>query len=144
MVVWIIVAAVLIVSAVLIWILLYRVLKEKLGKNPMKIRQVPRGVLLGLKRKYMKELAKLEDDVRGGRLTIREAYQRLSLIIRLFVFEVTGIRVQEYTLSEIEKLNYKPLTALVSEYYVPEFAREADSDIMSAIYKTRGVIDKWT
>lgn len=92
---------------------------------------------------YLNKLDKLESDLGEGKITSRKAYQELSMLIRLFVYELTGIEVQSYTLKEIKKLKISVLYELVKEYYDPEFSKISKGNITSSINKTRGVIKRW-
>ena len=76
-------------------------------------------------------------------MDIRAGYQELSIIIRTFVNEVTGIEVQNYALKEIKKLEMPLLYELIKEYYAPEFSENSLGDIENSINKTRKVIEKW-
>ncbi len=144
MILWLILGFVLIGLAIFLVIFFHKKLKNDIEEAKiMKIKKPKRITLQFIKGKYMKELSYLDEDVRSGKITPREGYQRLSLDIRLFVYEVTGIRVQECTLMDIERLNIPALTQLVREYYRPEFAPEEVKQVSGAIMKTRGVIDKW-
>ena len=69
--------------------------------------------------------------------------QEISVCIRGFIFEATGIPVEKYTLSEIRKVNIPALTQLVEEYYEPEFARFTYADVNQSLYKTRKVLELW-
>lgn len=99
--------------------------------------------VLNIKNKYLKKIDVIKNNVENKKITNRKAYQSISNIIRHFVYEVTAIRVQKYTLSEIEKLDMPMLYELVSEYYEPEFSKNSVGDIKSSIDKTRKVIEKW-
>jgi len=96
-----------------------------------------------IQNKYLKRLDNLRKKLELGKITVRTAYQGLSTLIRYFVYEVTDIKVQNYTLFEIEQLNMPFLTELIQEYYAPEFARQSIGDIKQAIEKTRKVVEKW-
>ena len=85
----------------------------------------------------------LESELDGGMITSRKAYQELSMTIRLFVYELTGVEVQSYTLKEIKKLNIPVLYELIKEYYDPEFSKLSKGNIKLSIDKTRGVIQRW-
>ena len=80
----------------------------------------------------------------NNNISIREAYQKLSSTIRYFVYEVTNIKVQNYTLQDIKKLDMPILYELVEEYYVPEFSEKSIGNIKLSIEKTRKVIEKWS
>ena len=74
---------------------------------------------------------------------MRGGYQDLSGLIRDFVHDATGIKVQNYSLREIQKVGIPGLTALVQEYYEPEFARQSMADIRASMFRTRKAIELW-
>lgn len=96
-----------------------------------------------IKNKYIKELNDLEYKFDNKEITNRRAYQSLSMIIRLFVYELTGLEVHKCTLTDIKKLNIPILYELVKEYYDPEFARLSRGNIKASIGKTKEVILRW-
>ena len=96
-----------------------------------------------IKQKYIKKLNMIEGKINNNKISIRKAYQSFSVIIRYFVYELTGIKVQNYTLEEIEKLNMPILYELIKEYYEPEFSEKSLGNIKVSLEKTRKVIEKW-
>ena len=142
--IWLIIAIVLLVLVILAQIFFRLLFKGRL-KRPKKLKVVkPKPkTLLEIKNKYFNKLYVIEQDVHGGRITVREGYQRISGCIRDFVFEATRIPVDKYSLAEIKKVGMPALTQLVTEYYEPEFARETFSDIYQSINKTRKVLQLW-
>jgi len=100
------------------------------NRSKSKIKKAPEMKKLTLeekeriKRKYIQKIDKLKRKVDNEKIDTRGAYQALSLIIRHFVHEITNIKVQNYSLEEIKKLNIQVLYELIKEYYVPEFARK--------------------
>ena len=96
-----------------------------------------------IKKEYLNKIKELEEKLENKQISNRKAYQNLSLIIRLFVYEVTKINVQKCTLQEIKQYKLPVLTELVEEYYVPEFSKEEYDGISSSIEKTRKAIEKW-
>ena len=96
-----------------------------------------------LKTKYLNLLRKLDAQFSDGSVDLRTAYQKISLIIRNFVFEATGIKVQNYTLEDIRAAKLTSLEGLVEEYYSPEFARMSEGDFRASMNKTRKVIEQW-
>ncbi len=96
-----------------------------------------------IKLKYIKKIENLEEKINNNKISIRGAYQNLSVIIRFFVYEITNIKVQNYTLREIERLGIPALSELIKEYYAPEFAKHSLGNIKESIVKTRKVIEKW-
>lgn len=92
---------------------------------------------------YLELLDALERDFNQGICDIRCTYQRMSVIIRDFVYEMTGIKVQNYTLRDIRKIRMPILEELVEEYYSPEFAQKSEGDVKASLDKTRNAIKNW-
>lgn len=138
---------ILIIAMFIIAITIYFLIETMKKKNEVvKIEDVkivePKNIK-AIQNKYLKRLDNLRKKLELNKITIRVAYQGLSTLIRYFIYEVTDIKVQNYTLSEIEKLNMPFLTELIQEYYAPEFAKQSIGDIKQSIEKTRKVVEKW-
>lgn len=95
------------------------------------------------RKKYIQMLLNLRKRYKEGHISERQAYQELSRIIRHFVYSVTGIRVQNYTLEELRKINIPNLYYLIGECYRPEFDTEGRGNIEQSIDKARKVIEEW-
>lgn len=133
----------LFILSIIIVAIYFLFIRHRIKDKPIEIKKPPMSLVAGIKKKYLDAIIKIEDDVNKGKIDNRKAYRELSSVIRLFVFDMTGIKVQNYTLTEISILKIKPLTTLVAEYYSPEFAKGENGDIKNSIVKTRGVIQKW-
>ena len=96
-----------------------------------------------IKSKYLAELENIKQALWTQQISTRDAYQKMSLCIRHFVYEVTGIQVQNYTLEDIKGLHMPGLEALIAEYYAPEFAMTSMSDSSASIERTKRVIELW-
>lgn len=96
-----------------------------------------------IKLTYLNKLNELLTKVNNGSIQNRKAYQELSKLIRTFIYEMTSIQVQNYTLADIKKINMPVLYELVSEYYDPEFSKISKGNISNSIEKTRRVIEAW-
>lgn len=96
-----------------------------------------------IKSNYLQELQILKQEINNNKINNRHAYQKLSKIIRNFIFEATNIKVQNYTLKDIKTLNLPFLYELVSEFYNPEFSQNEKGNIMLSIEKTTAVITQW-
>ena len=143
---WLILAlvcvAVIIASQIVFRVLLKDQLKRKKEKKP-KIKKVSKKPLPVLKWEYLQRMQYLERNLVSGGYDKRRGYQELSSLIREFVHDVTGIKVQNYSLREIRRLGMPGLTALVQEYYEPEFARQSMADIRGSLFRTRKAIELW-
>ena len=131
---------VIIILIVIILITLFIIKRKELKK----LVQIPSNKeIINIKNKYLVLLQELENNINNNKITNRSAYQKLSSIIRNFIYETTNIKVQNYTLKEIKTINMPTLTELVSEYYDPEFSSISKGNIISSLNKTRMVIEKW-
>lgn len=96
-----------------------------------------------IKNKYLYNIQTITNNYNENIITKRKAYQNLSRLIRNFVYETTNIKVQYYTLKDINNLNIPILSELLEEYYTPEFERNSKGDIIKSINKTKKVIEEW-
>lgn len=109
---------------------------EKIPKENVKNISVIKG-------RFLHELDVIERQYENKEIELRTAYQQISEEVRLFVFEVTGIKAQNFSLGEIKRSNIPSLYNLIKEYYEPEFASKSVGDFKLSINKARSVIKKW-
>ena len=142
---WDIIYLLIIITIVITAITIYLILGRKKDKKVENVTQIkPVTNKRVIKNRYIVKLHQLQGRIKDNEIDIRNAYQELSKTIRYFVFEMTGIKVQNFTLEEIEKLNIPLLYELIQEYYTPEFSEKSLGDIMSSIDRARKVIEKWS
>lgn len=127
----------------LIILLLIIILHKKKDIKNVKIIQPSSKNLIDIKSKYLYNIQILIVDLNTNKISERIAYQSLSRLIRNFIYEVTNIKVQYYTLEDIKKINIPILSKLVEEYYKPEFERVSKGNILESIDKTKKVIENW-
>ncbi len=99
-----------------------------------------------IKKKYIAGINKLRTQYEKEELAKRDAYLKLSLMIRGYVHEATGIDVEKSTLNDVKKMGIRHLDKLMEEYYVPEFAEENRSenrDFVTSCNTAVGVIREW-
>lgn len=115
-------------------------------KNAQPVNKEPKKKKVDInkvKSKYLANLAGIERMYGDGKIDVRESYQKMSEIIRMFVYEVTGIKVQNCSLLDINNMNMPELTMLMQEYYSPEFAQRSEGDVITSINKTKKAIEGW-
>lgn len=120
--------------------------KKKIVLKESTIKNIPERNVKDTKQikdKYLKKLDFIENQYNGNKIKLRQAYLQISEAIRMFVFEMTDIKTQNYSLNEIKNINIPVLYDLIKEYYEPEFAFKSVGDFNSSINKARGVILKW-
>ena len=120
--------------------------KEKNRIDEVKVKAIPEKNIKNIpviKEKYLNQLDTIEYRYTNNMIELRKAYQMISEAVRLFVFEITDITTQNYSLAEIKKLNIPILYELIKEYYEPEFASKSVGDFTTSINKARRVINEW-
>lgn len=118
-----------------------RKIKNPVSKTEMSVAKMAQP---DIKQKYFGQLYFLEKNCRNNEISNRMAYQELSKIIRYFVYEITGIKVHNYTLQEIAAVQLpSDIYSLIRECYEPEFAIDGNGDICGSITKARKVIAEW-
>ena len=120
--------------------------KEKNMVDEVKVKAIPEKNIKNIpviKGKYLNQLDTIEYRYTNNMIELRKAYQMISETVRLFVFEITDITTQNYSLAEIKKLNIPILYELIKEYYEPEFASKSVGDFTTSINKARRVINEW-
>ena len=123
----------------------FRKNKENVVQEP-KVKEIPEKNhknLPVMKEKYLSQLDTIEYNYTNDKIALRTAYQMISEAVRMFVFEVTDITTQNYSLAEIKKINIPILYELIEEYYEPEFASKSVGDFQASIDKARRVIKEW-
>ena len=119
---------------------------KKINIEEKNVKEIPEKNIKNIpviKNKYLNQLDLIENKYTNNKIELRKAYQMISEAIRLFVFEITDITTQNYSLTEIKRLNIPNIYELIAEYYEPEFASKSVGDFNSAINKARRVIKQW-
>lgn len=144
--IWPIIVIGAILAGYLIYLLIRKQMrsgKQKNAREKIVVKQHTSADIKLIKANYISELEKIKSDLCNNQLTTRDAYQQMSMCIRRFVYDVTGIKVQNYTLEDIRQLNITVLEELIMEYYIPEFATESIGNSIESIEKTKRAIEKW-
>ena len=113
------------------------------GLHDLHIRPVSASRLSRFKTQYQKKLQQLSEKQKSGKISERKAYQEMSILIRGFVKDVTGIQVTTCTYTDIKSLNLPALTKLLRTYYEPEFAERSNADFNDSLKDTLEIIKKW-
>ena len=132
-----------IITAVLLFVLLF--LKKNKEEQP-EVKAIPQRNIKNIpaiKNKHLRELEDIEYQYKSNKLELRKAYQMISENVRLFVFEVTDITTQNYSLMEIKKLNIPNLYETIAEYYEPEFSKKPSGDFINSVNKAKDIIQKF-
>ncbi|MBQ3408857.1 MAG: hypothetical protein IJH12_06625 [Clostridia bacterium] len=129
-----------------IYLIVKRAEKSSITKNKPRTKVIPEKNVKNIpaiKSKYLGKLNEVEDRYRNKKISLRRAYQQISEDVRYFVFEVTDITTQNFSLSEIKQVNIPGLYEVIEEYYEPEFASKSVGDFDNAINKARRIVNEW-
>lgn len=144
--IFLLVSIVILVVAFTYYIIYSRNRKTNLELSEIKLKTIPEKNIKNIsaiKEKYLGKLDGIEYKYNNKEIELRKAYQSISEIVRLFVFEMTDITIQNYSLSELKKINIPEIYELIKEYYEPEFTCKPTGNFIVSINKARGVINKW-
>jgi hypothetical protein len=99
-----------------------------------------------LRDEYVRQIDLVVEREAAGRISARDAHQRLSVLVRHFVQELSGIRAPTMTLSELSSSGPRltPVSAVVEVLYPGEFAPEDASSVAGAADVSREVVRRWT
>ncbi len=128
---------------ILLLVVIFYKKKKKIKNNKPVVVTPPLKDRQNIKNKYLHLIDELNNDVNNNKITLRASYQKLSKLIRNFAYEMTNIKVQNYTLTDLYNIDMPILCELVNEYYHPEFAKISRGNILASIAKTKEVIIKW-
>lgn len=113
--------------------------KSKSGNNVRvaePVNQPVPNIPMDIKERYINSVMLLKRDYAENVISKRDGYQRLSLILREYISELTDIDITKKTLAEIRGLNLGPIENLIEEFYYFEFSTEQGGNLDSAINST--------
>ena len=141
------IALLLIVAIVIVFLSILWTTRKKPIKS---VATLPKALkqevdIAALQQKYLQLVDALEGSYLNKEITARVAHQQLSLLLRLFVREVTGYRVDVMTLADIKRNDkLTRLAGPIELYYEPEFAAALMGNVSHAISKGKEMIITWS
>jgi hypothetical protein len=112
------------------------------------VRVAPRQVgdrAARLRDEHLRQIDAVAEQAAAGQVSARDAHQGLSLIVRHFVQELSGIRAPTMTLSELSASGPRltPVSEVVGVLYPGEFAPEDSTTVAGAAEVAREVVRRW-
>lgn len=92
---------------------------------------------------YLKKLEELLVKVTSYEIDSRDAYMRMSQIIREFIQKSIKVNVTNLSKNEISKIGLNDLAKLMDEYYLAQFSKNSVGDVENSIKRTQEVIRTW-
>lgn len=112
--------------------------------RPVLARAPSRADLRDLKLKYAGLIDEVEGESRAGRLDGRAVHSRLSLLLRFFAFEASGVDAQVMTLADLRATRLPRVAGAVEQYYPPAFQQARPGDPEEAVATAREVVSTWS
>jgi hypothetical protein len=138
---WVGVGAFVLIVAWYAWV--WRATRER----PTGVAQRPVGDRTArLRDEYTRQIDAVAGQAVAGQISARDAHQRLSLLVRRFVQELSGIQAPTMTLSELSTSGPRlaPVSRVVEVLYPGEFAPEDSDTVAGAAEVAREVVWRWT
>ncbi|MDO4773777.1 MAG: hypothetical protein Q4A37_01475 [Candidatus Saccharibacteria bacterium] len=144
--VWLIIGSILLVLLLGWYGLVFWLTRKKKPRslNTLAAKPYTPPDLTALKAKYLQLITETETAHANKSLTARAVHQQLSYLLRMFVYEVRGHRVDTLTLADLKQSRYTELAAAIEEYYLPEFASVERGSVTSAVATARKVVTEWS
>lgn len=141
--IWITITVIFVSIIILLTIYTVRKLLRSGAKKPVDYKPVFRPKPLNqAKNEYLAKIYQVQQMFCAGQMDARTAHQELSAIVRMFVYDLTGIEAQNFSLNELKARNIS-ISHLIEEFYAPEFALRNEKETLSSIEDARRVILSW-
>jgi hypothetical protein len=106
-------------------------------------RFTPPSDLNDLKLAYLQRIDAVADDTRAGLLTGRQSHQELSLLVRRFARDVTGVDAPRMTLAELQGHPLPSIAEAVRRLYPGEFGMEPLPPLAQSAETARQAVRQW-
>lgn len=117
--------------------------KSKIGSASTPIPLPPRR-LPSVRAKYSALIEDIAAQYHRGEIDAREANQQLSVAVRGFTREVTGLSSDRMTLAELRTVGLPPLEAAVAFFYPAEFGLESSPQVGESVALAHQVVRAWS
>lgn len=99
-----------------------------------------------LRSDYTRQIAVVVARVEAGEITPRRGHQQLSVLVRHFVQEVSGIRAPTMTLTDLHASGGRlaSVSEVVAQLYPGEFSPAEGSTLVGAAAQATTVVARWT
>lgn len=97
-----------------------------------------------VKEKYWALIVDIQNRHDAGALDMRAAHLELSLAVRTFVHEMTGLKTQRMTLSQLREHRLPLAGDAVELFYPAEFSRASGhSSVADSVQTAKNVVSQW-
>lgn len=106
-------------------------------------RFTPPSDIAGLKEAYLERIDAVAADAQAGVLTARASHQELSLLVRKFARDVTGVNAPGMTLAELQRHPLPMAAQAVSRIYPGEFPAGPLPPVAQSAETAREAVRLW-
>ena len=100
--------------------------------------------LPALKAAYLQRISDVEEDAAAGRLPARAAHQELSLLLRGFVRDATGVDATRMTHQDLARHPLPAAAAVVASLYPAEFGPDPLPHVGTSAARAAEAVRAWT
>jgi hypothetical protein len=104
----------------------------------------PLTELPALKAAYLQRISDVERSAAAGKLTARSAHQEISLLLRRFVRDATGVDAPRMTHADLAEHPLPAAAAAIAALYPGEFGREPLPAVDASAATARGTVSSWS
>lgn len=141
--IWVWVGAGILVVVALWYVLVWRVTRERPVVIPP--RATPER-MSRLRADYVRQIDAVVRRTESGEITDRRAHQQISVLLRHFVQEASGVRAPTMTLTDLTASGPRltPVSRVVAALYPGEFAPQETRTLAGAAAAAKEVVSRWT
>ncbi|GGA58828.1 hypothetical protein GCM10011490_05990 [Pseudoclavibacter endophyticus] len=141
--IWGVLAAALIVGVVLYYGLTWLLTRPRPEAPPPAAAPTPVRSVPELQGVYLHEIDSILQRHAAGELSPRRAHAALSVTVREFLSEATGVPADKMTLTDLRQTPYVGATYAVAEYYPIVFGAQEAQSVEHGAHAARQVIALW-
>lgn len=108
------------------------------GTRTARLTDLPR-----LQAAYLQRINDVERDAAAGKLSAREAHQHISLLLRKFVRDATGVDAPRMTQADLARHPLPAAAAVLGELYPAEFGPGPVPSVAGSAASARRVVQAW-
>ena len=138
---WVGIGALVLVAAWYVWVL-WSTREKKVVVPP----RITSDRLSRLRADYTRQIDLVLDRAAAGEISQRRAHQQLSVLVRHFVQEVSGIHAPTMTLTELNATGSRltPVSEVVGSLYPGEFGPRETATLVGAGTVAKQVVARWS
>ncbi len=141
--IWPILALGIVVLIVAWFVLVLRFTRERRVQGPVDLDWMPAADTERLRGRYLDLIGDIETAYARGDTDARAAHQRLSMLVRSFAFEASGMRAQQMTLADLRRSHATRLVDAVEGFYPTSFSTVEHGSVAVASDSARRVVISW-